>query len=253
MALHNKAIELYLEYLVIGGMPAVIQKFLDTKSLLDVPLVQAEILNNYLADMVRYASPANSVKIRACYNFIPAQLAKENKKFQYRIVRKVGSASIFGTSIEWLDLAGVVLKCQRIEQASEPIAVHADLSAFKLYMGDVGMLAMKSGIAQQTVLSSDENRFMGALTESSVGQQLRANGHPLYYWENKQTAELDFVLQQGRDIIGVEVKRGLHTHSRSLNVFVSKYHPACSYRFSFNPFGKENAIKSVPLYAVFCV
>ena len=165
-ALHQKAIELYREYLLIGGMPACINAFLKSGSFLDVPLVQNEILDNYIADMAKYASNTDSVKIRACYNSIPAQLAKDNKKFQYKVVQKGGSAALFGASIEWLNLAGVVLKCQRINQAIEPIAVYTDLSAFKLYMGDVGLLTMKSGLSQQTVLSGEGNTFMGAVTEN---------------------------------------------------------------------------------------
>ena len=252
-ALHQEAVELYREYLLIGGMPACINAFLKRGSFLDVPLVQSEILDNYIADMAKYASNADSMKIRACYNSIPAQLAKDNKKFQYKVVQKGGSATLFGASIEWLNLAGVVLKCQRINQAFEPIAVYADLSAFKLYMGDVGLLTMKSGISQQTVLSGEGNTFMGALTENYVAQQLAAKGYDLYYWESSSTAELDFVLQKGSQIIGVEVKKGEHVRSRSLSVFVSNYKPAYSIRLSLKNFGEKDGLKAIPLYAVFCV
>lgn len=252
-ALHQEAIELYREYLLIGGMPACINAFLNGGSFLDVPLVQNEILNNYVADMAKYASNADSVKIRACYNSIPAQLAKDNKKFQYKVVQKGGSASLFGASIEWLNLAGVVLKCQRINQAYEPISVYADLSAFKLYMGDVGLLTMKSGISQQTVLSGEGNTFMGAVTENYVAQQLTAKGHDLYYWESGSTAELDFVLQKNNQIIGVEVKKGEHVRSRSLNVFANSYKPAYLIRLSLKNFGETEGLKAVPLYALFCV
>ena len=247
------AMELYREYLIIGGMPACINVFLKSGSFLDVPLVQNEILDNYIADMAKYASNTDSVKIRACYNSIPAQLAKDNKKFQYKVVQKGGSATLFGASIEWLNLAGVVLKCQRINQAFEPIAVYADLSAFKLYMGDVGLLTMKSGISQQTVLSGEGNTFVGALTENYVAQQLAAKGYDLYYWESSSTAELDFVLQKGNQIIGIEVKKGEHVRSRSLSVFVSNYKPAYSIRLSLKNFGEKDGLKSVPLYAIFCI
>ena len=252
-ALHQKAIELYREYLLIGGMPACINAFLKNGSFLDVPLVQNEILDNYIADMAKYASNTDSVKIRACYNSIPAQLAKDNKKFQYKVVQKGGSAALFGASIEWLNLAGVVLKCQRINQAIEPIAVYTDLSAFKLYMGDVGLLTMKSGLSQQTVLSGEGNTFMGAVTENYVAQQLAAKGYDLYYWESSSTAELDFVLQKGNQIVGVEVKKGEHVRSRSLSVFVDSYKPAYSVRLSLKNFGEKDGLKSVPLYAAFCV
>ena len=206
-----------------------------------------------ITDMAKYASNTDSVKIRACYNSIPAQLAKENKKFQYKVVQKGGSATLFGASIEWLNLAGVVLKCQRISQAFEPIAVYADLSAFKLYMGDVGLLTMKSGISQQTVLSGEGNTFMGAVTENYVAQQLAAQGYDLYYWESSSTAELDFVLQKGNQIIGIEVKKGEHVRSRSLSVFVDSYKPAYSIRLSLKNFGEKDGLKSVPLYAAFCI
>lgn len=252
-ALHQEAIGLYREYLLIGGMPACINAFLSSGSFLDVPLVQNEILDNYIADMAKYASNTDSVKIRACYNSIPAQLAKDNKKFQYKVVQKGGSAALFGASIEWLNLAGVVLKCQRINQAYEPIAVYADLSAFKLYMGDVGLLTMKSGISQQTVLSGEGNTFMGAVTENYVAQQLASKGYDLYYWESGSTAELDFVLQKNNEIIGIEVKKGEHVRSRSLSVFVNNYKPAYSIRFSLKNFGEKDGLKSVPLYAAFCV
>lgn len=252
-ALHQEATTLYREYLIVGGMPACINAFLTNKSFLDVPGIQNEILDNYIADMAKYASNADSVKIRSCYQSIPAQLAKENKKFQYKIVQKGGSATIFGASIEWLNLAGVVLKCQRISKATEPISVYADLSAFKLYMADVGLLVMKSGISQQTVLSGEGNLFMGAVTENYVAQQLAAKGYDLYYWESKSTAELDFVLQKANQIIGIEVKKGEHVRSRSLSVFVDSCHPAFSIRFSLKNFGEKDKLKSVPLYAAFCV
>lgn len=252
-ALHQAAIELYREYLLIGGMPACINAFLKRKSFLDVPGIQSEILDNYIADMAKYASNADSVKIRACYQSIPAQLAKENKKFQYKVVQRGGTATIFGASIEWLNLAGVVLKCQRLSHAYEPISVYADLTAFKLYMGDVGLLVMKAGVSQQTILSGEGNMFMGAVTENYVAQQLAAKGYDLYYWESGGKAELDFVLQKGSDIVGVEVKAGEHVRSRSLNVFVNAYKPAYSIRFSLKNFGSDETMKYVPLYAAFCV
>lgn len=251
--LHQEAIDLYREYLIVGGMPACINAFLEKKSFLDVPLVQNGILDNYIADMAKYSSNADSVKIRACFQSIPAQLAKDNRKFQYKVVQKGGSSALFGASIEWLHLAGIVLKCQRITHAIEPISVYSDLSAFKLYMADVGLLVMKSGLSQTTILSGGGNTFMGAVTENYVAQQMAANGHALLYWESNGIAELDFVLQKGNQIIGVEVKKGEHVKSRSLSVFVNAYHPAYSIRLSLKNFGEKDGLKSVPLYAAFCI
>jgi len=251
--LHQKALDLYKEYVIIGGMPACINLFLKTGKLIDIPNVQVEITDNYIADMAKYASNTDSVKIRACYQSIPTQLAKDNKKFQYKTVQKGGTTSIFGVSIEWLNLAGVVLKCQKIEHAYEPIAVYSDLSSFKLHMGDVGLLVLKSGISHQTILSGQGNSFLGAVTENYVAQQLTAKGYGLYYWASEHTAELDFVLQKENQIIGIEVKKGEHKKAKSLNVFISKYKPAYSVKISIKNFGEKDHVKSIPLYAVFCI
>ena len=246
-ALHQEAVELYREYLVTGGMPASIDSFLRSNSFLNVPDVQGEIVNNYVADMAKYADNTESVRIRACFQSVPAQLAKDNKKFQYKVVQRGGSAALFGSAIEWLAYAGVVLKCRKTSHAEEPLSVYADLSSFKLYMADVGLLVMQSGISQATVLSGADSTFMGAVTENYVAQQFSAKGYPLYYWANKGTAELDFLLQKEGDIIGVEVKKGEHTKSRSLNVFIN------SIRLSLKNFGESNGVKAIPLYAAFCI
>ena len=254
-ALHEKALDIYRQYLITGGMPRAVLEFVETKSLLTVPDVQNKIINNYIADMAKYATNTQSVKIRAAYHSIPVQLAKENKKFQYKLAQRGGTATIFGEAIEWLDFAGVVLKCERAEHGLMPISVYRDLASFKLYMSDVGLLTMKSGISQATILAAGEieNTFLGSVTENYVAQALRSNRHSLYYWTSEGTAELDFVLQIGGDIIAVEVKTGTRTKSKSLHMFAAKYKPAYSIRISAKNFGFENNIKSVPLYAVFCI
>jgi len=253
--LHNKALDYYKQYLIVGGMPAVVKEFVQTKSLLGATEIQGRIQNEYIADMAKYASTTTSVKIRACYNSVPVQLAKENKKFQYKIVQRGGTATVFGESIEWLNFAGVVLKCQKAEHGYMPVAVYADLSDFKLYMSDVGLLTSKSGMAQQTILSSieEDNGFLGALSENYVAQALAANKHSLFYWKSENTAELDFVLQIEGNVIPVEVKKGNRTKSVSMNMFLKKYNCPYAIRISKKNFGFENNIKSVPLYAVFCL
>jgi len=254
-AMHEQALEWYKRYMITGGMPAVVREFAETQSLLTSAEVQGRILNEYLADMAKYATPTTSVKIRSCYNSIPTQLAKENPKFQYKIVQRGGTATIFGESIEWLNYAGIVLKCQKIEHGFMPVAAYVDLSDFKLYMGDVGMLTMKSGMAHQTILSTieEENTFLGAMSENYVAQAFVSNGYPLYYWKNENKAELDFVLQKEDQIIPIEVKKGKRTKSVSMAIFMDKYKTPYAIRISKKNFGFENKIKSVPLYAVFCV
>jgi hypothetical protein len=254
-AFHMQALELYKQYLIVGGMPAVVAEFIETGSLITSTEIQGRVLNEYIADMAKYATPATSVKIRACYNSIPTQLAKENKKFQYKIVQKGGTATLFGESIEWLNSAGIVLKCQKTDHGYMPIAAYQDLSDFKLYMSDTGMLTMKSGMAQQTILSpvEEDNGFMGAMSENYVAQALTCNGFPLYYWKNENTAEVDFVLQINGKVIPLEVKKGLRTKSVSMTMFMKKYDSPYAIRISRKNFGFENQIKSIPLYAVFCI
>jgi predicted AAA+ superfamily ATPase len=254
-ALHNDAMELYRKYLVVGGMPAAVKEFIETGSFLTVKDLQGRISNEYIADMAKYAHPTTTVKIRACYNSIPAQLAKENIKFQYKTVQRVGTATIFGESIEWLVYAGIGLKCQKIAHGYMPVSAYADLSDFKLYMSDAGMLTMKSGMATQTILSplEEDNMFLGMISENYVAQALVCNGIPLFYWKNENTAELDFVLQIAGEVVPVEVKKGKRTKSASLNMFMKHYKCNLAIRISAKNFGFENKIKSVPLYAVWCL
>jgi predicted AAA+ superfamily ATPase len=254
-ALHQKALDLYREYLIVGGMPASINGFLISGSFIDVSSIKSDIVNNYAADMAKYATPAETLKIRACFDSIPAQLGKDNRKFQYKIVQRGGSTTLFGTSLEWLDQSGLTLKCRRIEQGIEPLSIHSDLSAFKIYMSDVGLLVQKAGISNQTILAGDTNAFLGAVAENYVAQQLAAKGYPLYYWEMQNSqAELDFVIQIGNSISAIEVKSSEHVRSRSLTMFIQKFSPTRSIRLSTKNFGEtESGIICIPLYAAFCI
>lgn len=254
-AWHELALELYRVYFIVGGMPAVVLEYLQTNSFIQVQQIQNNILNQYIADMAKYADPTTSVRIRACYNSIPSQLAKENTKFQYKVVQRGGTATIFGEAIEWLVFAGIALKCQRLEHGFVPMNAYVDLSDFKLYMADIGILTLRSGMPLQTILSTVEeaNTYMGAMTENYVAQALASNGYKPCYWQSDGKAEVDFVLQLDGKVIPVEVKKGRRNRSKSLGVFVEKYQSCYSIRVSKKNFGFENGIKSVPLYAVFCI
>ena len=253
--IHSLAIEFYNQYLIVGGMPAAVKEYIATGSFVAVADIQNRILKEYIADMAKYADNSTGIKIRACYESIPAQLAKENHKFQYSVVQKGGSVTIFGEAIEWLKYAGIVLKCQKTAQGIMPIKVYIDLSDFKIYMSDVGMLVMQSGIVAQAILSpfDTNNFFLGAIAENYVAQAFATNLLPLMYWKNDNTAEIDFVIQQGMEVIPVEVKSGSNVRSKSLNIFIEKYKCKYGIRISKKNFGFENNIKSVPLYAVFCI
>ncbi|MCX5679388.1 MAG: ATP-binding protein [Candidatus Omnitrophica bacterium] len=253
--LHDAALNLYKEYLIVGGMPAVVNEYRKSQKLLDAANVQALIVSTYIADMAKYATPAETTKIMAAFQSIPAQLAKDNRKFQYKIIHRGGSASIFGSSIDWLCAAGLVVKCNKVEHGYMPLAAYQDFSSFKLYMGDVGLLTLKSGMSTHNILTAieDNNTFIGAIVENYVADQLRVHRSELYYWDSAHTAEIDFIIQDGGKIIPIEVKSSAHTRSRSLSVYKSKYNPSYAIRISAKNFGFENQIKSVPLYAVFCI
>lgn len=254
-ALHEIALKYHKQFMIVGGMPAAVSSFIETGSYNSVQLIQNDIAQQYIADMSKYATSATSVKIRACYNSIPAQLAKDNNKFQYKTVQRGGTATIFGEAIDWLQFAGIVLKCQRLEHGFIPINAYADLSNFKLYMADIGILTLHSRIPLQTMLSPIEvhNIFLGSMAENYVAQAFVNKGYDLFYWQSEGKAEIDFVLQIQDSVIPVEVKKGHQNRSRSLGIFANKYKSPYSIRISKKNFGFENNVKSVPLYAVFCV
>ena len=193
-SVHLMALDLYQKYLIVGGMPESVSKYVETHSFLECRTVQQSILNGYNADMAKYAKPATTVKIRACFNSIPAQLAKENRKFQYKLAMKGGTAKIFGEAIEWLILAGIVHKCKLISHGYIPISAQEDDSDFKVYMSDVGLLNTKAQVPAQMLLNSIEtdNTFLGSVAENYVAQALSANGITLRYWKNNNTQEVEY-------------------------------------------------------------
>jgi len=251
--LHQLALELYRTYLVVGGMPAAILEYGKDFRMFAARDVQNLILSAYMADMAKYATPLETTRTSACFNSIPAQLAKENHKFQYKVVQKGGSSSLFGVSLDWLATAGLILKCSKITQALMPPAIYQDLASFKVYMSDVGLLVLKSGMVPHDIVSGSNNPFLGAITENYVAAALHANGYALHYWESESIAEVDFVIVHDDKLIPVEVKANEHVRSRSLSVYIQKYKPQYAIRISAKNFGFENGIRSIPLYAIFCL
>lgn len=252
-SLHQKAFELFKTYLVLGGMPEVIKTYIKDTKLLDAIEVQTEILNSYISDMNKYANKNVSINIIACFNSIPVQLAKENKKFQYKVIRSGGSATLFGNSLEWLLSSGIIMKNHLIKEPNSPLEAYKDISNFKIYMNDVGLLVNHSKAYINDILSYNNNIFTGAIVENYVANALVYNQKPLYFWKSKSDAEVDFLLTINGEIIPIEVKAGTNTKSRSLNSYVEKYNPKYSIRISSKNFGMVNKIKSVPLYAVYLI
>ena len=253
-SLHELCLELYRTYLVIGGMPEVVQMYLDEKKIIATLDVQAMILEAYRNDMTKYANSSESNKIISAFDSIPVQLAKDNHKFQYKVISKGATSSLFGPAILWLKNSGIVNQVFKAS-AEIPLEMHKDLASFKLYMSDVGLFVNKARypLYQINLKETPTMISIGPLTEHYVANELRLHGYDLYYWESDGTAEVDFLIQKEFDIVPIEVKSSIHTKSRSLNLYKDKFQPKVAIRISEKNFGFENGIKSVPLYAVFCI
>ena len=252
--IHELCLKLYRTYLVVGGMPEVVQTYLEEQKIISTIDVQTEILQSYERDMTKYADNSLSNRIISAFDSIPVQLAKDNPKFQYKVISKGGTSSIFGEAILWLKNSGIVNQVYKAT-AELPLEIHKDLTSFKLYMSDVGLFVNKARYPlYQIDLSSQPTMIsMGPLTEHYVAKELKVKGFETYYWESDGKAELDFLIQKDIDIVPIEVKSNVHTKARSLDLYMKKYNPKYAIRISEKNFGFENGIKSVPLYAVFCI
>ena len=254
---HEKALKLYRDYLVLGGMPEVVQEYINSNSLISAIENQSDIVESYRSDMTKYSDEEDRNRIISTYNSIPIQLAKENKKFQYKVIQKGGTQTIFGTSIDWIVNAGIAVKCEKIpEKVGVPLEMYKEIDSFKLYMNDIGLLTNMSNFPLYLIQNQEAaNEIMiGMLTENLVATSLRYNEFNLYYWRNNGECEVDFIVQSENGlIIPIEVKSSTNTRSKSLNMYIQTNKPKYSIRLSTKNFGFVNNIKSVPLYASFCI
>lgn len=255
-SLHEAALELYRQYLVIGGMPRPVKDFIDTQDYNTVLAAQKMLNDSYIADMAKYATPSDTTRNMATWNSLPSQLAKENKKFQYKAIASGARAYNFAPCLDWLKAAGMINKCNLVTEGNIPLSAYVDNSAFKVYIVDTGLLCSKFTIPANVVLNSPHNfnGFKGALAENYIMQCLVANKLQPYYWNSNGKAELDFVFQNYLgDIVPVEVKSADNVRAKSLHIFMERYHVPYAYRISTRNFGCDDKIKSIPLYAAFCI
>lgn len=252
---HEQALELYKKFLYVGGMPDVVDEFVKTNNYDIVKVKQNDILNAYFDDMGKYNKQSEIPKTRLVYKNISTQLAKENHKFKYSDIKSGGRSSEFASAIEWLYLAGIANQLYKIEQIKLPLEAYKSLTDFKFYMNDVGLCSASQNVLIDDILfeNTSFNDFKGGLTENYVYNQLKTNHLDPFYWTSKNQAEIDFITRIGKDIIPVEVKSTDNTRSKSLNEYIQKFSPPYSIRISSKNFGFENNIRSVPLYAVFCI
>lgn len=242
------------EYCYVGGMPEVVQSFIQNNDFKEVRTIQKRILSSYERDFSKHI-PSNTVeKARMLWNNIPSQLAKENKKFIYNAVKKGSRAKEFETALTWLKNNGLVYQIHRIKKTALPLSAYTDLDAFKLFIVDIGLLGAMVGLEASTILDkySIFEEFKGALAEQYVLQQLKTiEDLPIFYWTNETNrSEVDFVIQHNSKIIPIEVKSSINLKARSLKIYMDKYKPEIALRTSLSDFKNTEDLFDIPLYAI---
>lgn len=247
-------VDLLKHYYYVGGMPEVVQAFADNRDFNEAREIQQRILAAYEQDFSKYAPKETVPRIRMLWNSIPAQLAKENRKFIYGLIKEGARAREYELAMLWLTDCGLVHKIHRVSAPSLPLKSYEDLKAFKLFLADVGLLSCMAGLRQDTLLDGNQlfREFKGALTEQYVLQQLKTiKGLNLYYWTaGRGTAEVDFLMDNGSDVIPVEVKAEVNLQAKSLKVFRDKFQPKLSLRISMADYKREEWLLNLPLWAV---
>ena len=250
----NKFKEFLRYYLYIGGMPEVVNTFAQNRNWIKVRQIQQEILFTYENDFSKHAPYEIVPRINMVWQSIPAQLAKETKKFVYGVMKEGARAKEFELAIQWLVDSGILLKCNRISKPDMPLIAYQDFSVFKLFFNDVGLLSAKSSLDVKTIINENVifTEFKGSLTEQFVIQQLSTiENMPVYYWTNdRSTAEVDFVLQYEGEIIPVEVKASENLKAKSFKLFCEKFKPQTAIRSSLSDYRKESWMTNAPLYII---
>lgn len=253
-AFRDTYIDALKQYYFVGGMPEAVQSFAEERDFSAVREIQKHILEAYEQDFSKHAPLEMVPKIRMVWNSIPSQLAKENKKFVYGLVREGGRAKDYETAIMRLCDCGLVHKIGRVNAAGLPLKAYEDLKAFKLFLLDVGLLGCMAGLKQQTLLDGNDLfvEFKGALTEQYVCQQLKTiDGLNVYYYTNDRgSCEVDFVIDTGEQVIPVEVKAEVNLKAKSLKTYLEKFQPELAVRTSMADYRKEERLVNLPLYEV---
>ncbi|KFI98051.1 ATPase [Bifidobacterium stellenboschense] len=249
---HDRAMELVREYVLVGGMPEAVGIYAESERLDDARAVQRDIVTAYTADMAKYASPRETQRILEAWNSVPKQLAKENHKFQYKAIRSGGRSNMYQGALSWLVSAGIITRLTQVSEPVAPLRAFEDVSAFKIYMADTGLLSCEYDALPADLEPSDDKAsvFRGGLYENYVLQQLTAADVSPHYWGTLNRGEVEFIARDGDgDIIPIEVKSGTNVTARSLVAYRAKYRPRYAVRLSARNFGVDGDLRSIPLYA----
>ena len=253
----NKFEERLRQYYFVGGMPEAVNSFVKEGDPLKVRNIQKAIIESYERDFSKHAPAIEVPRIRMVWKSIPAQLAKENKKFIYGVVKEGARAKDFELAIEWLKDAGLIHKVNRCKKAQIPLTAYEDFSAFKLFMSDIGLMGAMSNIPTQSLLEGNVlfSDFKGALTEQYVMQQLKENPSlSIYYWSaDNSRGEIDFLLQKEDKIIPIEVKAEENLQAKSLRVFVERNPGLKGVRLSMSPYRDQDWLTNYPLYSILAI
>jgi len=254
--LHDTALRLYKYYLCVGGMPASVLSLV--KANRDMTKYDSKILEDiidaYFNDMSRYViNKPESLKIEKLYRSVPNQLANSTNRFQYTRIERKARKQYYETALDWLLASRLLIKADKVKIPEIPMKGFVEANYFKLYMSDVGLLRNMLGLRFNDILLDNLSLYKGVMVESYVANEFVSSNMDLFYWLSDGIAEVDFLLYSNKGVIPVEVKASDAVKSKSLRVYIENFKPEYSIRVSTRNFGFVNGIKSVPLYAVFCI
>ena len=255
-AFSGKLAELLKQYYVVGGMPEAVNAYVAEQDVRAARAIQQEILNGYVRDFAKHIPPRLLARTMLAWQSIPGHLSQENKKFIFGQVRKGARAADFEESLAWLQQAGLVYKVSRVSKPHVPLKAYCGMSAFKVFMVDVGLLGAMGGLEPRVVIDGNKvfTEFKGALIEQYVCQQLISEcGLEPYYWSAENSSgEIDFLVQDGGDVFAMEVKAEENLRAKSLRAFKGAHPEVSAVRFSLSGYREQEWMRNVPLYAVSC-
>ena len=253
-ALHTRMRDLLLKYVVVGGMPDAVKTFIETKQMNDVLQIQRDIIRSYEDDMVKYADKKDKAVIKECFQSIPKQLSKENKKFQYSVVKKGSTSAKFAGSLQWIEDAGIIRRCYNLSITELPLDGNVEKDIFKVYMQDTGLfISMLEDGTQFDILQGNLYAYKGAIFENLIADIFSKMGRKLYYFHKDSGLEVDFVIRYHGECTLVEVKAatGNTKSTKTILKHPEKYHVSSAIKLGDYNVGKMDQILTLPLYMAF--
>ncbi len=251
-AVHNRFLQLFRDYMICGGMPEAVSEYV-SNGVAAAVRVNRRLSNDYRVDIAHYADGKTKIKAQECFDSIPAQLAKENRKFQYGVVKKGYNARYYDESLTWLESSGLVIKTNRLAHIDLPLKAQRELGIFKIYLFDTGVLAGQFSDADISAFMQDSlGTYKGMLYENVTAVLLHGMGFTSYYYEPNTSSEIDFIIEGADGIVPIEVKGGLHTKSKAFDNFIKNHSSKKAYRFSQKNIGlgSDGVVRFMPIYTL---